>query len=74
MGFYPTTEPCVMMRANHITKSCEYIIIYHDELYIALTTIEEILHITQEKHKIKIHPHVYEGSNFPYDAGGTLIS
>ena len=48
MGFYHTTDnPCVMMRVNHITKSCEYIIIYHDELYIALTTIKEILHITQ---------------------------
>ena len=35
MGFYPTSEnPCVMMRVNHITKSCEYIIIYHNELYI----------------------------------------
>ena len=42
MGFYPTTEnQCVMMRVNHITKSCEYIIIYHDEFYIALTTLEE---------------------------------
>ena len=31
MGFYPTTEnPCVM-RVNHKTKSCEYIIIYQDE-------------------------------------------
>ena len=39
MGFYPTKEnPCVMMRVNQITKSCEYIIVYHDELYIALTT------------------------------------
>ena len=25
MGFYPTTEnPCVMMRENHMTESCEY--------------------------------------------------
>ena len=55
MGFYPTTEnPCVMMRVNHTTKSCEYRIIYHDELYIALTTIEEILHITQEKYKSRL--------------------
>ena len=59
MGFYVTTEnPCVMMRVNHITKSCEYIIIYHDELYIALTILEEILHIGQYKYKIKINPHV----------------
>ena len=60
MGFYPTTEnPCVMMRVNHITKSCEYIIIYHGELYIALTPIEEIIHIVKDKYKIKINPHVY---------------
>ena len=43
-----------MMRVNHMTKFCEYTIIYHDELYIALTAIEEILQITQEKYKIKI--------------------
>ena len=75
MGFYATTEnPCVMMRVNHITKSCgKYIIVYHDELYIVLTTLEEILHITQEKYKIKINPHVYQGSNCPYDPGGTMI-
>ena len=57
MGFYPTTEnPCVMMRENHITKSCEYIVFYQDELYIASTTIEEILHILLDKYKIKINP------------------
>ena len=61
------------MRVNHITKSCEYIIIYYDELYIALTTIEEILHIVKDKYKIKINPHVYQGSNFAYDPGGTWI-
>ena len=52
MVFYPTTEnPCVMMRINHKTKSCEYIIIYHDELYIALTTFEEIIQIVKENTK-----------------------
>ena len=51
MAFYPTTEnPYVMMRVNHITKSCEYITIYHDELYIALTTLELFLHITQKQY------------------------
>ena len=36
MGSYHTTEnPCVMMRVDHITKSCECIIIHQDELYIA---------------------------------------
>ena len=39
MGFYHTTEnPCVIMRANHQTKSCECIIIHQDELYIASNT------------------------------------
>ena len=40
-------------------------IIYHDELHIALTTLEEIIHIVKEKYTIKINPHGYEGSNFP---------
>ena len=71
MGSYPTTEnPCVMMRENHKTKSCEYINIYQNELYIAPATLEEILHILQDKYKIKINPDVY---NFPHDPGGTMI-
>ena len=50
MGFYHTTEnPCVMMRVNHITKSCECIIIHQDELYIASSTLQEILHIVKDK-------------------------
>ena len=57
MGFYLTTEnPCVMMRVNHKTKSCECIIIHQDELYIASGTLQEILHIVKEKYKIKIYP------------------
>ena len=74
MGFYPTTEnPCVMMRVNHKTKSCEWIIIHQDELYIASSTLQEILHIVKDKYKIKINPHIYQGSDFPYDPRGTLI-
>ena len=74
MGFYHTTEnPCVMMRAKHNTKSCECIIIHQDELYIASSTLQEILHIVKEKYKIKINPHIYLESNFPYDPGGTMI-
>ena len=74
MGFYHTTEnPCVMMRANHKTQSCECIIIHQDELYIASSTIQEILHIVKEKYKIKIIPNGYQESNFPYDPGGTII-
>ena len=74
MGFYHTTEnPCVMMRVDHITKSCECIIIHQDELYIASNTLQEILHIVKDKYKIKINPNDYEGSNFPYDPGGTMI-
>ena len=46
MGFYHTTEnPCVMMRENHEIKSCECIIIHQDELHIASSTLQEILHI-----------------------------
>ena len=74
MGFYHTREnPCVMMRTYHETKSCECIIIHQDELYIASSTIQEILHIMKEKYKIKINPHIYLESNFPYDPGGTMI-
>ena len=65
MGFYHTTEnPCVMMRVNHKTKSREYIIIHQDELYIASSTFQEILHIVKDKYKIKINSHVYQGSDF----------
>ena len=74
MGFYHTTEnPCVMMRAKHNTKSCECIIIHQDEVYIASSTLQEILHIVKEKYKIKINSNDYLESNFPYDRGGTMI-
>ena len=74
MGFYHTTEnPCVMMRAKHNTKSCECIIIHQDELYIASSILQEILHIVKEKYNIKINSNVYQGSDFPYDPGGTMI-
>ena len=74
MGFYHTTEnPCVMMRVNHKTKSCECVIIHHDELNIASSTLQEIFHIVNEKYKIKIISNDYQGSNFPYDPGGTMI-
>ena len=74
MGFYPTTEsPGVMMRVNHKTKSCECIIIHQDELYIASSTLQEVLHIVKEKCIIKINPNDYQGSNFSYDPGGTVI-
>ena len=74
MGFYPTTEnSCVMMRENHKIKSYECII-YQEKLYIASTTLEEILHIVQHKYMIKVNPDAYQGSKFPYDPGGTLIS
>ena len=49
MGFYHTTEnPCVKMRVNHKTKSCECIIIHHNELYIASSTLQEFLHAMKE--------------------------
>ena len=61
------------MRINHKAKSCECIIIHQDELYIASSTLQEILHIVKNKYKIKINPNVYQGSSFPYDPGGTMI-
>ena len=74
MGFYHTTEnPCVMMRAKPNTKSCECIIIHQDELYIASSTLQEILHIVKENYNIKINSNVYQESDFPYDPGGTMI-
>ena len=74
MGFYHTTEnPCVIMRANNKTKSCECIIIHQDELYITSSTLQEILHIVKEKYNIKINSTVYQESDFPYDPGGTMI-
>ena len=74
MGFHYTTEnPCVMMRVNHKTKSCECIILHQDELYIASSTLQEILHIVKDNYKIKIISNKYQGSNFPYDPGGTMI-
>ena len=74
MGSYPTTQnPFVIMREDHKTKSCEYIIIYQDEIYIASTTHEDVLYIVQDKYKIKINPDVYLESNFPHDPGGTMI-
>ena len=62
-----------MMRVNHKTKSCECIIIHQDEIYIASSALKEILHIVKDKYKIKINPNYYQGSNFPYDPGGTMI-
>ena len=74
MGFCHTTEnPCVMMRAKHNTKSRECIIIHQDELYIASSTPQEILHIVKEKYKINIISNDYLESDFPYDPGGTII-
>ena len=74
MGFYPTTEnTCVKKRVNHKKKSCEYMIVHQDELYIASNTLQEILHIVKEKYNIKIISNDYQGSDFPYDPGGTMI-
>ena len=74
MGFYHSTKnPCVMMRINHKTKSCECIIIHQDELYITSSTLQEILHIVKNKYKIEIISNDYQGSDFPYDPGGTMI-
>ena len=41
-------NPNVMMRENHNTQSCEYIIICQNGLYIASITHEEILHMLKD--------------------------
>ena len=70
MGFYVTTEnPNLMMRENQKTKSSEYIFICQDDLYIASTTPEEILHMLQDKYKINI----YLQGKYPHDPGGRDI-
>ena len=67
MGFHVTTEyPNVMMRENHNTQSCEYIIICQDGLYIVSTRPEQILHMLKEKYKIT----VYLQDKYPHDPGG----
>ena len=50
MSFCVAAEnPYVMMKENHNMKSCEYIIICQDGLYIASTAPEEILHRLKDK-------------------------
>ena len=58
---------------SHIKILLIYKIIYQDELYTPSSTLQEILHIIQDKYKIKINPHIYQISNFPYDPGGRMI-
>ena len=67
MGFYITTEnPNVLMRANHTTQSCEYIIICQDGLYIISTTPEAVLYMLKDNYKINIHLQ----DKYPHDPGG----
>ena len=40
---------------------------------LSFKTLQEILHIVKDKYKIKINPHLYLESNFPYDPGGRMI-
>ena len=69
MGFYVTTEnPNVVMRENHNTQSCEYIIICQNGLYIVSTIPEEILHMIKDKYKINI----YLQDEYPHDPGGKI--
>ena len=70
MGFYVTTEnPNVMMRENHNTQSCEYIIICQDGLFIVSTTPDEILDMLKDKYKISI----YLQDKYLHDPGGRDI-
>ena len=55
-----------MMKKNHNTQSCEYIIICQDELYIVSTAPQQILHMLKDKYKINI----YLQHKYPHDPGG----
>ena len=46
---------------------------HQDELHIASSILQEFLHIVYEKYKIKIISNDYQGSDFPYDLGETMI-
>ena len=49
MGFYVTAEnPDVIMKENHNTYTCEYIMICQDGLYIASTTPEKITYVKRQ--------------------------
>ena len=50
-------------------KSCEYIVICQDDLYIVSTTPEEIFHFLHDEYKINI----YLEGKYPHDPGGTMI-
>ena len=53
MGFHPTkANQCVMMGENPKTKSCEYIVVYVDDLYIASQTSKDIGNILKTKYKL----------------------
>ena len=74
MGFSPPTEhPYVMMRENPKTKCCAYIVVYHDDLYIASPTPEDILNTIQDKYKLNINPDFYLGAKYPKDSCGIMI-
>ena len=57
------------MRVNHKTKSCECRITHQDELYIASSTLQEILHIVKDKYKSRSIQIII--LNLIYDPEGT---
>ena len=74
MGFYASTEnPFVRMRENLKTRCCEYIAVYHDDLYIASSTSEDIINMLKTKYKLNIDADCHLGAQDPNDPGGTMI-
>ena len=74
MGFHlPTANPYVMMRENLKPKSCEYIAVYQDDLYIASPTSEDNVNTLKSNQKLSINADCPLGAKYPNDPGGTMI-
>ena len=75
MGFHPTkANPCVMMRENLKTNSCEYFAVYMADIYIASLKCEDIVNSFKIKYKIKTDAKLsyHLGAKYPNDPGGTI--
>ena len=78
IGFHPTkANPCVMMRENLKTNSCEYIAVYVDDLYISSQKPEDIVNTLKTKRKLKIERDAklsyHLVANYFNDPGGTMV-
>ena len=61
------------MRENLKTKSCEYIVVYLDDLYIASPKPEDIVNTLKTKYKMNINADYHLEPKYPKDPGRTMI-